>query len=159
MKNSLKVDNVGDYITESKELSSGIFWVITENSNISEYKLLLYDIPCSLDGAPTGGHSVPLNAKSGLNYNHQSTWNNEIKNNPAHKPYNKNEYNYYPRGRVEISRNRATIFLNPYINNDFIIKEIKMGFGLNSNNILKTRIIVDGSSHYECFIDKMRNHN
>ncbi len=71
-----------------------------------------------------------------------------------HKPYNKNDYNYYPRGRVEISNDRAIIYLNPNINKEQIINDIKYKFGVTSDNISKIRVISDNSSHYESIIMK-----
>jgi len=144
-------DNI---FTEAKELASGIFWVITDSSDISNYKLLIFDIPSDPDGNNLGTHTIPLNAKSGGTYNHQRIWNSEIKNNPVHKPYNKKEYNHYPRGRVEISHNQATIFINPNINVPKIIRNIKLRFGLFPMNISKVRVITDGSGHYECWMDR-----
>ena len=143
-----------DYFTEAKELCSGIFWIITDSRNIDEYKLLIFDIPYNTEGNSYDDLDVPLNAKKGLTYNHKSTWETEIKNNSDHKPYNKKEYNYYPRGRVELSGNCATIFLNPHINTPSIINEIKRKFGLSTYNIQEVRVVVDGSDHYKCFIDR-----
>jgi len=95
---------------------------------------------------------IALNAKSGNTYNHKKLWEDEIQTNPAYKPYNKKPYDHYPRGRVDISNNRVTIYLNPYINRDIIIAEIKQRFGLNTQNIPKVRVIVDNSEHYKCYI-------
>jgi len=136
------------------QLCSGIFWVITETMDISEYKLLAFEIPCDSQGNAVGGHKVPLNAKSGNSYNHKKLWESEIKNMATHKPYGKQDYDYYPRGRVEVSNNRATIYLNPNINIDQTINNIKLHFGLTENNISCVRIVSDGSTHYKCFIDE-----
>ena len=113
----------------------------------------MFDIPCDPDGNPKNTHSVKLNSKSGNTYNHKKLWEEEIKSNPNHKPYNKKDYNYYPRGRVEISNNKATIYLNPNINKENIISKIKREFGLSTYNIQEVRVVIDGSAHYQCFID------
>lgn len=118
-------------MSKQNPLSSGVFWVITENLDVSDHKLLLFEIPCDPDGNHLGKHTIELNAKSGGTYNHKKLWETEVKNNPTHKPYNKKAYNYYPRGRVEISNNRATIYLNPHINKTRIVNEIKLKCGLN----------------------------
>jgi hypothetical protein len=141
---------------EAKELCSGIFWIITENRTLGDYKLLMFDIPCDMDGNHRGTHKMLLNAKRGDTYNHKLVWENEIKGNSEHRPYNKKDYNYYPRGRVEIANKKATIFLNPNIHVDKIIDDIKLGFGLNQDNIPEIRVVVDGTTHYQCFIDKER---
>ena len=138
---------------EAKEICSGVFWIITDSRDINEYKLLIFDIPCDLSGNPTGANKIPFNAKSGNTYNHKRLWEDEIKNNSALRPYNKRTYDYYPRGRVEISNNRAVIYLNPHINQPGIIDEIRSKFGLSSHNIPEVRVVVDGSLHYRCWID------
>jgi len=134
-------------------LHSGIFWVITETSELTNWKLLAFEIPCDRNGNVIEETHIMLNAKSGSTYNHKKLWENEIKNNTAHKPYNKKDYNYYPRGRIDISNNKATIYLNPHINIPEIIDEIKQKFGLLPQNISMVRTVFDGSKHYECFLD------
>ena len=141
-------------INETKELCSGIFWIISDYSDLSDYKLLMFDIPCDVFGNNIGTPAVALNSKSGGTYNHKKLWESEIKNNSAHKPYNKKDFDYYPRGRVEISNNRATIYLNSNINQTFIIDEIMGQFGLSQRNISSVRVVVDNSAHYQCFIDR-----
>jgi len=134
---------------EEKQLCSGIFWIISDNYDLSKRILLEFLIPCDSGGTPKNTHSVELNSKSGNSYNHQKIWESEIKNNW----YGKKKYNYYPRGRVEISNNKAVIYLNPHINRPEIIDEIKNGFGLSDSNISEVRVIADGSKHYQCFLD------
>jgi hypothetical protein len=82
-------------------LCSGVFWIISDSPDLEYYKLLSFTIPCDRNGRPLGTHAIELNAKSVGTYNHKKLWDSEVKNNPAHKPYNKRAYNYYPRGRVE----------------------------------------------------------
>ena len=149
---SLSVPDL-DLKVSCKELCSGIFWVITESVSINDYKLLMFDIPCDTYGNPTGSHKIQLNAKSGSTYNHRLLWKSEIKNNSTHRPYNTRSYDYYPRGRVSIGSNKATIYLNPHINKQEIVDEIKLQFGLSNHNISEIRVVVDGSAHYKCFID------
>ena len=141
------------HTTEAKQLCSGIFWKITESVDISDYNLLMFEIPCDVYGNHTGSHKIPLNAKSGGTYNHKLLWESEIKNNSAHRPYNKRPYDYYPRGRVEIANNKAVVYLNTHINKPPIINEIKLKFGLSNHNIPEVRVVVDGSAHYKCFLD------
>jgi hypothetical protein len=142
-----------EYITEAKELSYGIFWIISDYHDLSNHKLLFFDVPCTPDGVPSDIPSIAFNAKSSDTYNHKKIWDTEIKGNSIHKPYNKKEYNYYPRGRIVISNNKADIYLNPHINKPDFIREIKLKFGLTPNNISKTREINDNSAHYQCFLD------
>ena len=137
-----------------KKLSSGIFWLITDTYDLSDYKLLTFNIPCDSNGNPNNTHSIELNSKSGNTYNHRKLWESEVKNNNEHRPYNKKDYDYYPRGRVEISHNRATVYLNPRINKPNFIDEIKTEFGLYDIKINEVRIIADGSDHYQCYLDR-----
>ena len=142
-------------MSKNHDLCAGIFWIITDDCDLDEYMLLSFEIPCDVFGNPSGTHTIELNAKSGNTYNHRKIWENEIKNKPIHKPYNKMDYNYYPRGRVEIANDRATIFLNPRIFEPCVISEIEKRFGLTQNNISERRVIADGAAHYECWLDEV----
>jgi hypothetical protein len=55
---------------------------------------------------------------------------------------------------VEIANNRATIYLNPYINRAEIVEEIKTRCGLDGSSIGEVRVVADGSGHYRCWMDK-----
>lgn len=58
-------------------------------------------------------------------------------------------YNYYPRGRVEItSKNVCIIYMNPNIGEEYM-DEIMKKFGLVS----VSKIIYDNSSHYRSYLD------
>ena len=140
-------------INEAKQLCSGVFWIITDNHDLSDYTLLSYSIPCDTSGMPIGSHSIPLNAKSGLTYNHKKLWEQEISNNPLYRLFNKKDFDYFPRGRVVISNSKAVIYLNPGINTTRIIDDIKREFGLTEQNISYVRVHNDNSQHYKCFLD------
>jgi hypothetical protein len=133
-------------------LCSGIFWIISDNYDLSDHKLLMFGIPCDSDGNPNNTHTIELNSKSGTTYNHKKLWEDEIKNNSEHRPYNKRDFDYYPRGRVQISHNRVDIYLNSHLNQPRFIEEINQKFGLFK--IPEVRIITDGSDHYQCFLDR-----
>ena len=136
------------------QLCSGIFWILSDHYDLNVFKFLMFNIPCDSNGNPIITPSIKLNSKGGNTYNHKKIWEEEIKNNSEYRPYNKKDYDYYPRGRVEISNNRATIFLNPHISSSDFIELIKLNFGLLPDNISDIRIITDGSTHYQCFLDK-----
>jgi len=143
----------GEYFTEAKQLCSGVFWVITDSRNLSSYKLVFFDVPCDPDGTPIGNHDIPLNSKKGNSYNHKLLWEEEIAGNPSHKPYCRKSYDFYPRGRVIVSNNKADIYLNPNINQSNIIDEIKQKYGLTNHNISSVRVMNDTSTHYKCWMD------
>ena len=82
-------------------------------------------------------------SKSGDSYVHRKIW-KEIKPRKCRYPYN-----YYPRGRVEItSKNLCILYMNPNIGEEYI-NEIMKKFGLESVE----KIIYDNSSHYRSYLD------
>lgn len=104
--------------------SRGVFWIIDD-------KLLSFPFTkCYFEGV----------AKSGNTYNHKKLW-------PNVKPKGCNHpYNYYPRGRVEITiKGKPIIYMNPTIDESFI-PEIKVQFGLSR----EPKIEYDHSEHYKC---------
>ena len=112
----------------AKELSRGVFWVV-------EGELLAY---------PFYDESYLGVAKSGNTFNHKKLW-KEISNN--NKPYN-----YYPRGRVDISnKGKAIIYVNPNISDESIISKIKVEFGIRGNDY---KVYEDYSDHYKCYLDE-----
>jgi len=137
-------------VTTENSLSAGIFWVITDDYGIDGYTLLCFNYRCDADG--NNLESVELNSKNGLTFNHKNTWETYVKNNSKHRGYNKKPFDHYPRGRVQITNNKAEVYLNPHIIRDDIIGEIKRRFGLCG--VSKVRVIADNSTHYQCFLDR-----
>jgi hypothetical protein len=148
-----KVMEAKKYEEETKQLRSGVFWILSDNYDLGDYEFLMFDIPCDPNGKPDNTHSIELNSKSGNTYNHKKLWESEVKNNNKYRPYSKKDYNYYPRGRVEISHNKAIIYLSSHVNKKNFIDIIKENFGLFAYNIPEVRVITDGSDHYQCFLD------
>lgn len=112
---------------KKQEMSRGVFWIIDD-------ELLAFPF--------TDEYSEGI-AKSGNTYNHKKLW-NEIKPRGCNKPYN-----YYPRGRVEITnKGKPVIYMNPNIDNDFI-QLIKTEFGLRETPTIR----YDNSQHYKCYLD------
>ena len=112
----------------SKELSRGVFWLV-------DGELLAY---------PFYEDTYLGVAKSGNTYNHKKLW-KEISN--GSKPYN-----YYPRGRVDISNTgKAIIYMNPNLNDELTISKIKVEFGIRGNDY---KIYEDHSEHYKCYLDE-----
>lgn len=82
-------------------------------------------------------------AKSGDTYAHKKLW-SAIRPPKSNKPYN-----YYPRGRVEItSRGTAILYMNPNVD-ETLIPEIMIQFGLSEY----PKVIYDNSNHYKCYLD------
>ena len=88
--------------------------------------------------------AVDLTQKSGDNFNHRLTWEGLPKNVTHGK-----EYNYYPRGRVEIKGGKAVIYLNPALNSEEMLTELTRLFGLDELDFV--RVKNDGSRHYRAY--------
>ena len=60
-------------------------------------------------------------------------------------------FHYFPRGRVEIRRQRALIFLNPCLCYEGTLRKIKAEFRLDHNEAIRDILVkADGSRHYQC---------
>ena len=83
-------------------------------------------------------------AKSGDNYNHRLLW-EYVKPWKCNKPYD-----YYPRGRVEISnKGKPIIYMNRNIGEEYV-PLIMERFGLSE----VSKIHYDGSEHYKSHFDR-----
>ena len=130
----------------NENLSKGIFWIL-DPSDPESSKDYCFTIPCNSDGIPDSLEG--LKSKNGETYNHERYWK------ALSKQYTHNQaYNYYPRGRVEISHGKATIYLNPNIATPEVQKFIEGQFNLTPYNRIKSvRLFPDGSDHNECYLD------
>lgn len=83
-------------------------------------------------------------AKSGDNYNHRLLW-DYVKPKKCNK-----SFDYYPRGRVEISnKGKPIIYMNINIGEEHIPRIMEC-FGLTERPIIH----YDGSDHYKSYIDR-----
>lgn len=107
-------------------MKRGIFWLIDG---------MLHCFP--FDGSYPEGI-----AKSGNTYNHEKLW-------PFVRPHGcRKPFDWYPRGRVEISaKGRAVIYMNPNIGADYL-PEICAAFSITAPVIR-----YDHSAHYCCHLD------
>ena len=115
----------------------GIFW-------LADGKLLTVKVLCDGDGTPL--EAADFTAKSGENFNHRAEW--------ARLPKSVTgglSFDYWPRGRVEIRRGRATIFLHPSLNRESMLRWIRSAFQLDGE--IPVRVVSDGSAHYRCGAD------
>jgi len=107
--------------------------------DFDDYYILALHIPCDLEG---GTSFSGFNSRKGTSITHERTW----KDLEGSRPEGKHSWNYYPRGRVEISGGKARIFLNPVIFNCKLFKEsLIKEFNLQR---LPVKIIADNSFHY-----------
>ena len=108
----------------------GVFWLLEDGE--------LLAIPFE-DGEVVGV------SKSGDNYNHKLLW-EHVKPRGCNKPFD-----YYPRGRVEISnKGKPIVYMNYNIGED-AIKRIMLAFNLEEI----PKIHYDGSEHYKCYLDRL----
>ena len=106
----------------------GVFWLIDD-----EILAVTYE-----DNAEVGI------AKSGNNYNHRLLW-DYVKPRKCGKPFD-----YYPRGRAELSaKEKPIIYLNSNIGEEYIA-EIMEKFGITE----EPKVHYDGSDHYKSHLDR-----
>ena len=120
-------------------LYKGIFWFDPNRG-----QLIVRKVACDHNG--TALEAVEYSSKSGDNFNHKAEW--------AKLPRKVTEghpYNYYPRGRVEIKKNKATVYFHPVLNEPYATQLIANQFGINSGTIF-VREVPDGSDHYKYLI-------
>ncbi len=131
---------------ENAELSKGIFWIVDRDDPDANRKYCFL-IPTDAEGNNISG--MELNSKNGSTLNHERVW-MEL---PASLTRNRS-FDYYPRGRVEISHGKAAIYLNPAVCTEEMKDFLTRVFGLfSANGIRSVRMIADGSSHYRCHLD------
>ena len=131
------------------DLSQGVFWVVDleELDNNEDY---CFPIFCDSNGNNISvDNEYELNAKSGNTYNHEALWKKLPKTLTLGK-----DFDYYPRGRVQIANQKAIVYLNPNINTEDVQNFIKNEFNLYDINGLKDVVFKsDGSEHYKCYLD------
>lgn len=132
-------------LTENeKELYSGIFWIKDKDDPESSNNLC-FTLPTNISGEVIGKTNFNLNAKSGNTYNHENLWKTLPRSITEGKPFN-----YYPRGRVQISNGKATVYYNPILDTEEVKKFIIDTFNLKDYfGIKKVKFIPDFSEHYK----------
>ena len=112
----------------SVEGKRGVFWLVDEELVIARF-----------EKGVTEGLS-----RDGTNYNHEKLW-EYVKPKGCRKPYN-----YYPRGRVEVSnKGNPIVYMSPYINQSYVVKVLEW-LGIEE----EPTIHIDGSRHYRCHLDE-----
>ncbi len=112
----------------SKDGIRGVFWQIEDDLVIAKY-----------EEGDTEGLS-----KSGNNYNHERLW-EHVKPKGCNK-----KYNYYPRGRVEVSnKGKPIVYMSPYVDAG-LVRFVVTKLGISEDPIIH----IDGSKHYRCHFDE-----
>ena len=117
------------------ELYKGVFWYDPQREMLITRKVACDEYGIALE-------AVEYSSKSGGNFNHKEEWSKFPRN-----ITNRHPYNYYPRGRVEIKNNKATVYINPILNTPKLIELIELEFNIFGKHI-PIRISNDGSAHY-----------
>ena len=108
--------------------------------------LIVVSVKCDADGK--SDRPIDFSSKSGQNFNHKAEWQKLSRSVTRGQPFN-----YYPRGRVEIKNRKATIYLNPDLNNTVVLNKIIEDFELKNQQDLKSIAVKsDGSSHYHYYL-------
>ena len=133
-----------ELLNEDSNLYRGIFWIKDIDNPKND---LMFKIPTDEYGNYIGDYKeASFNSKSGTSLNHKRTWEKLHQNKP---------FDYYPRGRVEISNGVAKIFINPHLRDKNIINLIKSEYNLTKcNGIKDIKILDDNSEHYKCYLDR-----
>lgn len=123
-------------------LGKGLFW-LTEN-DLGTIQLTCCKVLCSPNGEELEAENTEREK-----LNHERVWAALDKNITRNKPYN-----YYPRGRVEIKKRKATIYLHPIMYDKEVLVQVMAHFGLYRRNGLKDiRIKSDHSKRYRFLME------
>jgi hypothetical protein len=133
-------------------MNKGIFWcyVTVFDDDMFSHTINPVMVRCDRDGKAL--EEVEYSSKSGENFNHKIEW--EKKTASVRKSQRK-PFDYYPRGRVEVTPGSVKVFANPVIIADEDAKKaIVQCFELEE---VKDDIkwIADNSKHYRYCRDAM----
>ncbi len=131
-------------------MRKGIFWCANFDTECPE--LITVSAACDKNG--DSKELVRFSSKSGNNFNHRPEWERLDRSITAGRPFN-----YYPRGRVEIKNGKATVFLNPVINKECVVRRIMDAFELMTGELNCINIKSDGSSHYRFTCESAEREN
>ena len=124
------------------KLQRGVFWV----TDIENAEMIIVSAACDSNGNFTEEISQEYLSEKGNEFNHRRVW---------ESLHNSHDFDFYPRGRVQIRNRKAVIFCSPHLCNDLILQKVKQLFGLDiSNGITNVRMIADGSEHYKSYPDR-----
>lgn len=145
---------IKEFEVDQDQIYAGIFWVISDSRQYKDYELLIFNVSCDSDGNIIDASDIMTQSKMGDTYDHQKIWDAEIKGSSSYNHLNDKEYDYYPRGRVEVSRGWGYINVALSINKMAITDEVAERFGLMSDNISRIMVMPEISGQYKSFLDK-----
>ena len=129
-------------------MKKGIFWMYV---TVFDYDLYVHNIvpvmvECDNNGNPL--EDVVFSSKSGDNFNHKIEWKKQTEY--------KYDYNFFPRGRVEIKNGKIKIYANPVIIAEEEAKNLIIETFELADVVEEIKWIADNSRHYQYDIDIMR---
>ena len=135
-------------------MSKGIFWfpcfMGTEGELIFTEEIEAILVPCDENGNSEVSvyfYTCEYNLRNGRSNTHKDSWKAVT---AGRKDLRGIPWNYFPRGRVEISHGRAFLYMNPEILNcNDYLERIREKFGIGHLDI---RVRIDNSAHYQCTI-------
>jgi len=123
-------------------MRKGLFWVIPDNDG--DRKLLTYTAVCDNNGVAAKGQPA-YNSKKGDSFAHKNSW--QLAAEKLSMKIRGKPWDYFPRGRVEIANNKATIYYNPLLSEwSGFEAVIRRDFELDD---LPVRFAPDYSKHYK----------
>lgn len=127
-------------------LGKGLFWLVKNDEE--KFELFCIKILCYRDGETL--EKIETGECESEKLNHERAWVQIDKQITKGKPYN-----FYPRGRVQIKKGKATIFMNPILHQKEILEKIITSFGLTAENgLTHIRVKHDNSYHYRFLIER-----
>lgn len=127
-------------LPDSETVYKGLFWFVRG-------EIVTVKIPCDNEGTVPSDYPFLPSAlsKSGDNYTHKDAWMHLDESiTEGHSFY------YYPRGRVEIKKGKATVYCNPSLADEEHMDAVKREFRLDiQHGIEKVTVKADGSRHYK----------
>jgi hypothetical protein len=143
--NENEIDDITDQGFRSV-LGKGLFWFIKGVDG--ESYILNFKMACFRDGVTVEEVESGFCATDGIS--HKAAWEKLKKDqNTKNKPYN-----YFPRGRVQIKKGVATIYLTPELSHENFIQGLIASFGLTAENgISKIKVRPDYSKHYKFLME------
>ena len=122
-------------------MRKGLFWVIDESG---ERQLVTFAAECDQNGVVID-NQFTYNSRKGDSFAHKNAWQIAAKDYP--REIRNKPWNYFPRGRVEITNGKATVYFNPVLADWPEFEESMIGeFEIESFSV---RFIPDHSRHYE----------
>ena len=97
-----------------EKMRKGLFWLIDESVDpqLCTNQLLFFAAECDKNGSVLNNQK-PYNSRKGDSYAHKQSW--EAATKDSSRRIRNKPWDFFPRGRVEISNGKATVYHNPML--------------------------------------------